>query len=82
MDGWLWGTWRALVGEWEVAVAHEGHVVVLMVWQERRRMMVVLIMEGRSWKAKIKNVIYLEHKPCKEKQVQKVKRLLMSSFDA
>lgn len=48
MDGWLWGTWRALVGEWEVAVAHEGHVVVLMVWQERRRMMVVLIMEGRS----------------------------------
>ncbi len=56
MHGWLGGTRRAWVWEWEVTVAHEGQVVVLVVGQERCRVVVVLlIMEGGSWKTKIKN---------------------------
>lgn len=45
MVGWLGGTRRAWVWEWEVTV---GQVVVLVVGQERCRVMVVVvIMEGR-----------------------------------
>lgn len=50
MVGWLGGTRRAWVWEWEVTMAHVGQVVVLVVGQERRRVVVVvvvLIMERR-----------------------------------
>lgn len=43
--GWLGGFWRARVGEGEVTV---GRVVVLMVRQEGRRIVVVVMMEWRA----------------------------------
>lgn len=53
MIGWLRGAGGAGVREREVTVAHVGQVVVLVVGQEGCRVVVVLKMEGRSWKRKI-----------------------------
>lgn len=45
---WLVRARRARIREREVSVAHEGHVVVLVVGKERSRVVMVLIMEGRG----------------------------------
>lgn len=49
MEGRFGGTWRAWVWECEVTVAHEGEVVVLVVGQEGCRIVVVLVVEWRTW---------------------------------
>lgn len=47
---WLGRTRRPRIWEREVSVAHEGHVVVLVMRQERCRVVVLLIMVRRTFR--------------------------------